>query len=131
MTATTASDPVVVDSSGWLEYITADVKEHLFSPYIRREGGRPIVVPTIVLYEVRKILLLKRAATAADHFVSEALRHTVVPIDENIAVLAAAISIQNQLAMADSLIYAVTVKFGAELVTGDSAFQNLPRVTLL
>lgn len=131
MTAATASEPVVIDSSGWLEYITADAKEGLFSPYIRREADRPIIVPTIVLYEVRKILLLRRAASAADHFVSEALRHSVVPVDENIAILAATISIQNQLAMADSLIYAVTVKFEAELVTGDSAFKNLPRVTLL
>jgi predicted nucleic acid-binding protein len=131
VTETTDSDPVLVDSSGWLEYIAGDTKANLFSPYLRRDGGRPIIVPTIVLYEVRKILLLRRAATVADRFVSEALRHTVVPISDDIALSAATISLQCALAMADSLIYAVTVKLQAELVTSDGGFKNLPRVTLL
>ena len=131
MTTTSASDPVLIDSSGWLEYITSDTKAGLFDPYIRGEGGRSILVPTIVLYEVRKILLWRKAASAADRFVSQALLHTVVPIDHVIALSAAAISIQSGLAMADALLYAIVEKLGAELVTSDVHFKGLPRVTLL
>src|SRR5271168_431724 len=119
VTTTSASDPVLIDSSVWLEFITSDTKAGLFDPYIRREGGRPIIIPTIVLYEVRKILLLRKAAPAAERFVSQALLHTVVPIDQVIALSAAAISIQSGLAMADALLYAIAERLGAELVTTD------------
>lgn len=131
MTTTSASDPVLVDSSGWLEYITADTKADLFDPYVRGEGGRQVLVPTIVLYEVRKVLLLRKAALVADRFISQALLQTVVPIDQSIAMDAASLSIQASLAMAGALIYAITEKFKAELVTTDIHFKGLPRVTLL
>lgn len=131
MTTASASEPVLVDSSGWLEYITSDSKATLFDPYIRGETGRPIIVPTIVLYEVRKVLLLRKVASVADRFVSQALLQTVVPIDEVIALAAAALSMQTGLAMADALIYATAETLKAELVTSDVHFKGLPRVTLL
>jgi predicted nucleic acid-binding protein len=129
VTTQSASDPVLVDSSGWLEYITSDSKADVFAPYL--EGQRPILVPAIVLYEVRKLLLQRQPKTVADMFVSQALRHTVVPIDQEIALSAAVFSIQYELPMADALIYAVTEKFGAELITSDAHFKGLPQVTLL
>jgi predicted nucleic acid-binding protein len=129
VTTPSASDPVLLDSSGWLEYITSDSKADLFSPYL--EGQRPVLVPAIVLYEVRKLLLQRQPKTVADLFVSEALRHTVVSVDQEIALAAAVISIQYELPMADALIYATAESHGAEVVTSDSHFKGLPRVTLL
>ncbi len=129
MTTPSGSDPIIVDSSGWLEYITSDSKADLFAPYL--ESDRPVLVPAIVLYEVRKILLQRQPKTVADIFVSEALRRTVVPVDQEIALSAALVSIQHELPMADALIYAAAEKNGAELVTSDSHFKGLPRVTLL
>jgi predicted nucleic acid-binding protein len=129
VTTPSVPDWVVVDSSGWLEYITSDSKADLFAPYL--EGERPILVPTIVLYEVRKILLQRQPKTVADLFVSEALRRTVVPVDQEISLSAAVISIQHELPMADALIYATAERNGAELVTSDVHFEGLARVTLL
>jgi toxin FitB len=129
VTTAIGSDPVLVDSSGWLEYITSDTKADLFASYI--EGDRPIVVSTIVLYEVRKILLLRLPKTAADRFVSAALRHLLVPVDESIAIAGAVISIQHHLSIADALLYATAEKLGAELVTSDAHFQGLQRVTMI
>jgi toxin FitB len=129
VTTPTVSEPVLVDSSGWLEYITSDSKADLFAPYL--EGERPVLVPAIVLYEVRKILLQRQPKTVADLFVSEALRRTVVSVDQEIALSAAAISIQHELPMADALIYATAERNGAELVTSDAHFKGLARVTLL
>src|SRR6266849_6499604 len=110
-----ASDPVILDSSGWLEYLTTDTKADLFAPYF--EGQRPILVPAIVLYEVRKVLLLRQARDVADIFISEALRRTIIPVDEEIALSAAAISLQFRLAMADALLYATSEREKAEFVT--------------
>jgi predicted nucleic acid-binding protein len=129
VTTPTASDPVLVDSSGWLEYITSDTKAELFAPYL--EGARPILVPSIVLYEVRKILLQRKPKTVADYFVSEALRRTVVPLDQEIALAAAVLSIQHALPMADALLYATAESKVAELVTSDAHFKGLPRVTMI
>jgi predicted nucleic acid-binding protein len=130
-TATTqnASDPVILDSSGWLEYLTTDTKADLFAPYF--EGDRPILVPAIVLYEVRKVLLLRQMKDVTDIFLSEALRRTIIPIDEQIALFAAAVSIQYRLAMADALLYATSEREKTEFVTSDPHFKDLPRVTLL
>jgi predicted nucleic acid-binding protein len=128
VTAPIGSEPIVVDSSGWLEYFTADTKADLFEPYFREPF---LFVPVIVLYEVRRILLLRHTKVAADEFVSVALRHTVVPIDQQIALEAAALSIQHKLAMADALVYTTAGKVGAKLITSDSNFSELPGVTLL
>jgi len=131
VTAPSASDPVLVDSSGWLEYITSDAKADLFAPYLEGDQtARPVLVPAIVLYEVRKILL-QRPKPVADLFVSEALRRTVVPVDEEIALAAALISIQHELPMADALIFATAEKYGAEVVMSDAQFKGLPRVTVI
>jgi predicted nucleic acid-binding protein len=123
------SDPVVIDSSGWLEYITGDEKADLFAPYF--EGAAPVLVPVIVLYEVRKILLLRKSHLLAHVFVSEALRRHVIAIDEDVALAAAAISIEYQLAMADALLYAAAHSRSAHFVTSDAHFRNLPGVTLI
>ncbi len=130
MTETTASEAILVDSSGWLEYITADSKAPQLMPYFDTDSRR-LIVPTIVIYEVRKILLLRRSKIVADYFVSEALLHQVVPLDTQISLNAASLSVQHQLHMADALIYATANALQAQLITTDTHFNNLPGVTVL
>ena len=125
----TASN-VVVDSSGWLEYLTQDTKWNLFVPYLE-DPGVTVLVPAIVLYEVRKILLFKQLDALADLFVSEAFRRTVAPIDAHVALDGARLSVQYKLSMADAMIYATARYHGMELVTSDAHFSGLPGVTLL
>ena len=129
MTATTGIEPVVIDSSGWLEYITSDTKADLFVPYFK--DASLILVPTIVIYEVRKVLLLRNTKQMADDFISQALLLKVISIDENIAMDAALLSIQFQLALADALIYAASSRTNANLITSDNHFKGLPGVTVL
>lgn len=129
MTATTASDSVVVDSSGWLEYFTNDSKADLFAPYL--EGNLIVLLPTIVIYEVRKVLILNHSRTLADLFYSDALRRTVVSFDEVLATKSAELSVLHKLSMAHAIIYATATHSEARLVTSDSHFANLPGVTLL
>ncbi len=47
------------------------------------------------------------------------------------AMAAAQISIARRLAMADAIIYATAQEYGAELVTADPDFKNLPGVVIL
>ena len=129
MTGTTASSPILIDSSGWLEYLTSDTKADLYFPYFT--GPDTLIVPTIVLYEVRKILLRKHSQTSADVFVSEALRHAIVPLDEMVALDSATISIQHQLSMADAIVYTTALLHKATLIASDDHFKGLPGVVLL
>jgi len=130
VTEPTASESILVDSSGWLEYITADSKAPQLMRYFDT-GSRRLIVPTIVIYEVRKILLLRQSKIVADYFVSEALLHQVIPIDAQISLNAASLSVQHQLHMADALIYATACALQAELITTDTHFNSLPGVTVL
>jgi predicted nucleic acid-binding protein len=123
------SESVLVDSSGWLEYITGDSKADLFMPYF--EGELLLLVPTIVLYEVRKVLLLRQRRSEADLFLSQALRSSILPLDEVIALSAANLSLQHRLSMADAVIYATAQVHQAEIVTSDAHFSGLAGVTLI
>ena len=132
MTATIGSEAVVIDSSGWLEYITGDVKADLFAPYF--ENDLRLLVPVLVLFEVRKVLLRPGSLLPRKHvelFESVALQREVISIDEHIALSAATLSLNFKLAMADALVYATAQRSGARLVTSDMHFDNLPGVTIL
>ena len=129
MTTPSGSEPVLVDSSGWLEYITGDSKAELFVPYF--EGGLLLLVPTIVLYEVRKVLLFRQRRAEADLFLSHALRRSILPLDELIALSAANLSLQYHLSMADAVIYATAQVHHAEVVTSDAHFSGLAGVILI
>jgi len=129
VTETTASEPVLVDSSGWLEYITNDSKANLFAPYL--EADLIVLMPTIVIFEVRKILLGKVSRTLADFFYSTAQRKTIVGFDETLAIKSVACSVLYKLPMADSIIYATADFHKAKLITSDSHFSELPGVVLL
>jgi predicted nucleic acid-binding protein len=129
-TATTLSGSrrIVVDSSGWLEYLTDDVNADRFAPYV--VGNFHVIVPTIVVYEVYKKLLMESGKSAADAFASDAMRRTVVPLDDVLAISAAQISLDHHLPMADAIIYASTMAQNAELITGDPHFGGLPGVMI-
>jgi toxin FitB len=129
VTETTASEAVVIDSSGWLEYITGDEKADLFAPYF--ENDVQVLVPVIVLYEVRKVLLRGYTKANVQAFESEALQRQVIDIDEHIALSAATDSLVHRLAMAEALIYATARRYRARLITSDSHFASLPDVTVL
>lgn len=125
----TASEWVLVDSSGWLEYITGEEKADAFGVVF--QGGAQVLVPTIVLYEVFKILLLRASKTDANLFLSEAMGRAVVDLSDTIALAAASYSIDHKLPMADAIIYATARAHQAELITSDAHFTGLPGVTVL
>jgi predicted nucleic acid-binding protein len=128
VTETIASELIVLDSSGWLEYLTAGEKQDLFAPYL--ESEQPLLIPTVVLYEVRKALLLRQGKTVADAFYSVALKHIIIVLDEDLAVLSADLSLLHKLSLADAIIYATARRHKAQLVSSDSHFAGLPDVVI-
>ena len=127
MTTRSGSDFYVVDSSGWLEYLTEDSKAAAFAHYLESDA---VLVPAIVLCEVYKHLARQRGRTLADRFVSQALERRVVPLDESIALAAGNMSIEHRLTMADAIVYATARLCQAQLVTADTHFRGLPGVII-
>jgi len=120
---------ILVDSSGWVEYLAGRPKADLFAPYI--EGSEPLVSSVIQIYEIYKVVRRDLSEERAIEAVS-ALRATAVePLVESLALEAADIALEHGLAMADAIIFATAARHEAEIVTGDVDFDGLPGVTLL
>jgi predicted nucleic acid-binding protein len=129
VTATTDTELTVVDSSGWIAYLGDAAQAEAFAVYLELEES--LVVPTIVIYEVVKKLKLTSSETVVDRFLSQAYRGRQMELDSSIALAAAQISIRHRLPMADAIIYATAESAGAQLVTSDIDFRDLPGVIVV
>lgn len=115
----------VVDSSGWLEYFADSKRANFFAPAI--EDADNLLVPVITIYEVCKKVMRERGENAALQIASMMQAGRVLELDTALAMEA----IRYPLPMADSLIYATAVRFGATLWTQDEHFKGLPQVNYL
>ena len=120
---------IVIDSSGWIEFFTDGPLADDYASRLRRLGT--VITPVIVLYEVYKRLKRELSEDDAVIAVSAMQRSQVVPIDQELALTAADMSLEHGLAMADAIVLATARKFQAELVTSDRDFAELDGVTYL
>jgi predicted nucleic acid-binding protein len=116
----------LVDSSGWLEYLSDGPNADLFAkPLADTEN---LVVPTIVMYEVFRVMLRgageERAMVAQAHM----QQAQTVDLTSELAVQAATLSHTLRLPMADSTILATANAHGATLWTQDEHFRECPSV---
>lgn len=116
----------VVDSSGWLEYFTDGANAEAFKPLIADETS--LVIPTVCLYEVFKITLARAGEDEAVRVAGLMSFGQIMDFNREVALVAAPISIQYKLAMADSVIYAIAQMHNATLWTQDAHFKDLPGV---
>jgi toxin FitB len=128
VTTRSGSDVYVVDSSGWLEYLTEDLKAGAFAHYL--EGDGSVLIPALVLCEVYKHVAKQRGRLLADRFISQAFHRRVVPLDETIALAAGNLAIEHRLTTADAIVYATARVCQAQLVTTDTHFRGLPSVII-
>ncbi|WP_248446275.1 type II toxin-antitoxin system VapC family toxin [Sinorhizobium meliloti] len=119
----------LIDSSAWIEwFIDGPLAERLAEEIPEQSE---CLVPTMVQHELRKWFLRERDEDTADEIIAFTELCTVIPLDTRLALLAAEIARQHRLATADAIIYASASLHGAELVTHDAHFKNLPGVILL
>ena len=116
----------ILDSSAFIECLDAGPNTHHFAPILRKLPD--LIIPIIVVTEVRKVALKQRSVEEAEAVTSSMLSGIVVPIDAKIATLAADLFIKHKLPLADSLIYAATLIHKATLWTQDDDFEGLPHV---
>ncbi len=120
---------IVVDSSGWIEYFTEGPNAKRYGRYLEKPAD--LLTPTIVLYEVYKLIKRERTEEEALLAAAQIQKTRMAPLSESLALTAADLSLERRLAMADAIVYATAQAEGAELVTGDRDLQGLPGVTYL
>ena len=116
----------VVDSSGWIEYLTDSMRADLFAAPI--EQRNQLLVPTIALFEVHKILSRSLDASMVDRCLSVMRLGRVLDLTDARAVAASNISKAHGLALADAAMYSMALEFNAQFWTQDIDYQGLPQV---
>ncbi len=116
----------ILDSSGWLEYFADGPNAEHFS--IPLENLDELLVPTICLYEVFKVVLRESGEDNALQATALMKQGKVIDISQDVAIMAAKISHEQKLPMADSLILATAHRHEAVVWTQDVDFQGKPSV---
>ena len=116
------SGPNVVDSSGWIEYLSGSGRADLYSEAV--EDSANLIVPIISIYEVFKRFLRDGNESEALQAAGTMISGRVIDLDLSLALEAAKL----KLPLADSLIYATARRFNATLWTQDADLQKLQGV---
>jgi len=116
----------IVDSSCWFEYLVGTELDTDIVMAIENPGE--LVVPTITLYEVYKKLLMEKDEEYALDVVSYMQSGVVVELNAGLSLSAAQISRKHKLPMADSIIYATSLRYSALLFSCDKHFKDISGV---
>jgi toxin FitB len=118
----------VVDSSGWIEYLSGGPNAAFFSEPIEDEEA--LLVPTLSLFEVYRHLVRHLGRDEALNIVAAMRQGTVVDLDDRLALDAAELSVATKLALADSIMLATARAHRAVFWTQDWDFEGLEGVRL-
>jgi len=116
----------VVDTSAWIEWLIGGALGRKLGKVFPHKDQ--CVVPTIVQLELSKWLVRELGEDHADQVIAYTQKCVVMPMDTRIALLAAEVHRQYQLATADAIVYATAQERGADLLTCDAHFEKLPGV---
>jgi predicted nucleic acid-binding protein len=116
----------VVDSSGWVEYLTDGKNAEFFSVTIHDTEN--LATPTICLYEVFKRVLSEYGDEIALDTMGPMWSGQIVDLTPQLALEAARLSFDLKMAMADSLILATARTYNATLWTQNEHFKGIEGV---
>jgi len=116
----------LVDSSAWLAFFADTRNAGSFTKPL--QDTNQLLVPTIVVYEVSKVLLRERGEEAAIVAQAHMQQGTIVDLNAEVAIAAATLSLELHMPMADSIILATARAFDATIWTQDDHFKSLPKV---
>ena len=116
----------IVDSCGWIEVFTEGPLSDRYWKLLK--DLEQVVTPTIILYEVYKIIKRERTEEDALLAISLIKRTRVVPLTDTIALSAADAGLKHGLPMADAIVYATAMEHNCDVVTEDRHFEGLDHV---
>ena len=118
---------VLVDTCGWIEWLTDGVLANRFLPYM--ETSETLVVPTSLQYELYKWAKREQGEVPALEAVALTEQGRVIPLSTSLALYAADLALEHQLSFADAIIYSTARQLNVPLITSDEHFEGLSEVT--
>jgi predicted nucleic acid-binding protein len=119
----------LVDSSAWIEWlIDSPTGQRLVKELPPRHD---CLVPTMVQLELWKWLTREKSGDDADRFIAFSRTCAVVDLDTSLALRAARLCLDHNLATADAVIYATAIENDADVLTCAGHFKGLPHVVLV
>jgi predicted nucleic acid-binding protein len=116
----------VIDSSCWIEYLLDSSIGAAVSHIIEKPSC--LIIPVITLYEVYKKLLREKDDVYAANVIEYMKRGKVINLDSELSVFSANTSQKYKLPMADSIVYATSIRHNAILWTCDKHFEDIPGI---
>ena len=120
---------ILVDSFGWIEYLAEGQLAGRYEEYLTNLAE--VTTPTIVLYEVYRKSRRDRKEEEALLVVAQMTKTKILPLTEEISLLAAEMSLKHSLPVADAIVYATAIKEACPVVTSDPHFKGLEDVIYL
>ncbi|WP_043939650.1 type II toxin-antitoxin system VapC family toxin [Planktothrix prolifica] len=108
----------LVDTCGWLEWLTDGVLADEFAPYLNDSDN--LIIPTSIQYELHKWICRERDVVLAMEIIELTQQSTVIPLTQSLALLASELSQKHKLSFADSIIYATAQQESVKLITSDN-----------
>jgi len=116
----------VVDSSGWIEFLGGGANAEFFAKAV---SDTPcLVVPTICVFEVCRWIQRELGERRALDAMALMQQGSIIDLDASLAMIAARLSLELKLPMADSIILATARASEATLWTQDDDFEGLDDV---
>ncbi|MFQ6126805.1 MAG: type II toxin-antitoxin system VapC family toxin [Candidatus Heimdallarchaeota archaeon] len=115
---------ILIDSFGWIEYFTDGPLADKFANYVEAVSPANTFAPTIVIYEVYKVIKREAGEDKALEAYAQLKNTKIIPLDENLSLSVADISLEFGMPLADSVIYATAKRFGAKIITSDPHFEG-------
>ena len=116
----------VVDSSGWIEFFLDGPNAEEFQRALRQSDE--LIVPTIVLVEVRRWALSHGRHDQVDSITAAMGRGQSAPLNSSLALAASELGIRHRLPLAGGIVYATAQSLGVDVWTQDRDFEGLPGV---
>ena len=116
----------LVDTCGWIEWLTDGVLADKCEPYFQEPAE--LIIPTTLQFELYKWAKREKSEVHAIEAVALTEQGQVIPLNTALSLYAADIALQYKLSFADAIIYATAKQQDAILITSDNHFENLPDV---
>jgi uncharacterized protein len=116
----------LVDTSAWIEFLTGSALGATLAAELPDRADW--LVPTMVQLELANWLTREAGEDKADRVIAFTQTCVIAGLDTATALSAAELSTAYRLATADAIVYATALAHGADLLTCDRHFENLPGV---
>lgn len=116
----------LVDTCGWIEWLTDGLLADAFKPYL--DDSTELIIPTILQFELYKWAKREKSEVEALEVIALTEQGLILPLTTRLSLYAADMAWQHRLSFADAIIYASARQFDVPLITADDHFKDLPEV---